>query len=55
MHFDATVVVWVPTEVQADRAQQRDGCDREEVMRRMGGAGASERAARAVLDLALRR
>jgi dephospho-CoA kinase len=35
MHFDATLLVWVPPEVQADRTQQRDGSDRDEVMRRI--------------------
>ena len=35
MHFDATLLVWVPTDTQADRAQERDGSDRAEVMRRI--------------------
>jgi dephospho-CoA kinase len=35
MHFDATLLVWVPMDVQADRAQQRDGSDRADVMRRI--------------------
>jgi len=36
MQFDATVLVWVPAKVRADRTQKRDGSDRAEVMRRIG-------------------
>ena len=35
MNFDATLLVWVPAEIQAERTQKRDGSDREEVMRRI--------------------
>ena len=35
MKFDATLLVWVPPEVQAARTQKRDGSDREEVLRRI--------------------
>jgi dephospho-CoA kinase len=35
MNFDATLLVWVPPEIQAERTMKRDGTDREEVMRRI--------------------
>jgi dephospho-CoA kinase len=33
--FDATVVVWVPLELQVGRQMERDGCDRAEAERRV--------------------
>jgi dephospho-CoA kinase len=33
--FDATVVVWVPLELQIRRQMERDGCDRAEAERRV--------------------
>lgn len=35
MHFDATLLVWVPEEIQLERAQKRDGSDGDEVIRRI--------------------
>lgn len=35
MDFDATLLVWVPMEVQAQRTQERDGSDAAEVRRRI--------------------
>ena len=35
MHFDATVLVWVPREIQIQRTQARDDCDRAEAERRV--------------------
>jgi dephospho-CoA kinase len=35
MDFDAIVVVWVPESVQIERQQARDGCTREEAVRRV--------------------
>lgn len=35
MDFDATVVVWVPEEIQVERTMARDGCDRGEAERRI--------------------
>jgi dephospho-CoA kinase len=35
MDFQATVVVWVPEPVQIERTMARDGCSREEALRRV--------------------
>lgn len=35
MHFDATVCVWVPEQVQLERTMARDRCDEGEARRRM--------------------
>ncbi len=35
MSFDATILVWVPVEMQLERTQARDGCDRAEAQRRV--------------------
>jgi dephospho-CoA kinase len=35
MNYDATVVVWVPMDVQIERTVARDGCDRSEAERRV--------------------
>ena len=35
MDYDATVLVWVPREVQIERTVDRDGCDRGEAERRV--------------------
>lgn len=35
MHFDATVLAWVPVSVQIERTMSRDGCSREEAQRRV--------------------
>ena len=35
MNFDATVLVWVPREVQIERTMSRDDCDRAEAERRV--------------------
>ena len=35
MSFDATILVWVPVEIQLERTQARDGCDRGEAERRV--------------------
>jgi len=34
MQLDATIVVWVPAEIQVERTMQRDGCSRQEAERR---------------------
>ena len=33
--YDATILAWVPVEVQIERTMQRDGCDQGEVKRRI--------------------
>jgi dephospho-CoA kinase len=33
--YDATVLVWVPEEAQIERQMKRDGCDRDEALRRI--------------------
>jgi dephospho-CoA kinase len=35
LEFDATVVVWAPEQAQIDRQIARDGCSREEALRRV--------------------
>jgi dephospho-CoA kinase len=35
MDFQATVVVWVPEPLQIERTMARDGCSREEALRRV--------------------
>jgi dephospho-CoA kinase len=35
MDFDATVLVYAPEEIQIDRQMLRDGCDRDEALRRI--------------------
>ena len=35
MNYDATILVWVPTEVQLERTVARDGCDTAEAQRRI--------------------
>jgi dephospho-CoA kinase len=35
MEFDATVLVYAPEAMQVERQLQRDGCDREEALRRV--------------------
>lgn len=35
LDFDATLLVWVPREVQVERTMARDGCTREEAERRI--------------------
>jgi len=35
MDFDATVLVYAPEAVQIERQRQRDGCDRDEALRRI--------------------
>jgi dephospho-CoA kinase len=33
--YDATVMVWVPEETQVERQMKRDGCERDEALRRI--------------------
>jgi len=35
MDFDATVLVYAPEELQVERQRERDGCDRDEALRRI--------------------